>query len=157
MAEADPLWRVQQAARRASGPVSVPTQQRWYREELDRDLAANAGTLAERERAANRQRLSLSSVIAWFMLVILLAAAVLAGLLWRDGTFSEMVRSTVPAAAAPDGRWIHASRRSGAIAPAESAPEPDRSIPDLQPASARSGPKTVQDADAEPDDVDPTP
>lgn len=153
MAEADPLWRVQQAARRASGPVSVPTQQRWYREELDRDLSANAGTLEQRERAANRKRITLSSVIAWLMLVILIAAALLAGLLWRDGTLGQLARSTLPSPAAPDGSWIKASAPAGMAdpeTPSVDAPADGAGSGDRQPALAKSRPKTVQDADSDP-------
>jgi cytoskeletal protein RodZ len=155
MAEADPLWRVQQAARRASGPVAVPEQQRWYREQLDRDLAMNAGVLEERERAARAPRFTLAKLIAWLMLVIILAAALLTGMLWRDGSLGQLVQSAIPTEKLPDKDWIKAAGSSTLVEDANDQHSRDSSdSASVLPSPVR--PKSVQDADADEDaDTDP--
>jgi hypothetical protein len=111
MAEADPLRRVQSAARRAAGPVSVETQKRWYRDDLHQDLGLDVKGQAQRARkVARKPWLSGAKLLCLFLLAAVLSVGVFAVHLAREGRLDALIGATEPPR--PDSKWMGGVKES---------------------------------------------
>jgi hypothetical protein len=118
MAEADPIRRIKDAARRAAEPPSVDTQRRWYLETLEQDLAPSAEALNRHMKIAQRGRRL--GILGWTVIILLITSITVAGLfvrqMWLDGALEHLMDSPF-AAKTEDGRWMVG--KQGAAGPAE--------------------------------------
>jgi hypothetical protein len=113
MAEADPIRRIKSAAQRSAGLTSVDTQQRWYRESLERDLAPNAETLRRRKKTSQRgRRLGL---LGWTVILLFITSVTVAGLfirqMWQNGALTHLLDRPL-AHKVEDGGWMVGKERA---------------------------------------------
>jgi hypothetical protein len=146
MGEANPLKRVKSAARRASGPVSVETQKRWYRDELHQELGLDAEGKARRAGAVPRQKwFSTTRVLSFFLIAILTSAVAFAVHLARDGRLKDLFAG--PSTPRPDISWMGGMKeRAAAVGDAINATASEVSSPqnffETEPASVAGPEKT---------------
>jgi hypothetical protein len=153
MAEADPIRRIKAAAQRAAGETSVDTQQRWYRETLEQDLAPSADALDRRRKSARRgRRLGL---LGWTVILLFIASVTVAGLfvhqMWQNGALLHLMDSPFKHKA-DDSGWMAGKERAwpqaGETSPdAASVTEPPLSL--VEPISTpapQSAPSASDDA-----------
>jgi hypothetical protein len=106
MAEADPLQRIKFAAERSQGPISVETQRQRHFAALDLELGLDAETKRRREKANRPSRLpSLTRVIGYLMLFMLLLVVAMTIRLWYDGTLTRFIVANMPKAPTETG-WM---------------------------------------------------
>lgn len=129
MAEPDPLKRLRAAARRASGPVAIETQQRWYMNELEETIGRDpSGSGGWRPQGPSRA--------GWAgpLLLIVLAAAMtfaatLAILLWRDGTLARYFGSTSFMPNQKARQWVLGDQETGRPSPVPTGKAPKSDAP----------------------------
>jgi hypothetical protein len=153
MAEADPLRRIQAAARRSAGPVPVETQRKWHYDELDRDIGRDTSPRPDFVDVPDNL---LARPLAIFIMALLTFAITLAVLLWHDGAFDRFLPAKGAAPISP-GKWILSGAKeavSGAVPEgttnASDAP-PNEIEPLLHPAPVKAAvePEPSDDALAE--------
>jgi hypothetical protein len=105
MSEADPLKRVQSAARRAAGSVSVETQKRWYRDDLHQDLGLDAQGKARGTSLNGRRKWLTGARLLSFLLLTAVASVIIFAVhLSRDGRLEQLLMG--PKAPRPDISWM---------------------------------------------------
>jgi hypothetical protein len=140
MAEADPLRRIQAAARRSAGPVPVETQRKWHYDELDRDIGRDTSPRPDFVDVPDNL---LTRPLAIIFMALLTFAITLAVLLWHDGAFDRFLPARGVAPASP-GKWILSGAKDvvsgavpGAAVNASDAP-PNEIEPLLHPAPVKA-------------------
>jgi hypothetical protein len=126
MAEADPLKRVQSAARRAAGPVSVETQRRWYQNDLLHDLGLDPDAKAHKSGRPRQVRFSGARVLTFILLALLACFAVFTAHLAREGRLDFLLYG--PESPRPDLSWMGAAKEQ-AVAIGDAASDAVRETP----------------------------
>ncbi len=160
MAEADPIRRIKSAAQRSAGPTSVDTQQRWYRESLERDLAPNAETLHRRKKTSQRgRRLGL---LGWTVILLFITSVTVAGLfirqMWQNGALTHLMDSPL-AHKTEDGGWMVGKERAwpqaGGTLP-DAAPTTEAPPSLVEPISAPAPAPSASDDPTQAENADPS-
>jgi hypothetical protein len=164
MAEADPLKRVQSAARRASGPVNVETQRRWYQNDLHHDLGLDPDGKTQKQRPRPRSNWFSGAKFLTFLLLAALAGLIAFTVhLAREGKFDFLFAGEP--FERPDLSWMGAAKdRAAAMGDAvteavKDAPAPPNFFEPDPPAKAqaRTTPAPSEDeAEAEPSEPEET-
>jgi hypothetical protein len=167
MAEADPLKRVQSAARRASGPVSVDTQRRWYQNDLHHDLGLDSDGKAKSQKLrVPDQGITRAKLLTFLLLAAFAGMIIFTVHLAREGAFDALFEGEP--FERPDLSWMGAAKdRAAAVGEAvteavgETPAPPNFFEPDLpekgqSAASTTSGEERSDPEPSEIHDTEPT-
>lgn len=129
MAESDPVKRLRAAARRATEAATVETQHRWYMDELEQMIGRDPSGSGGGHRESPARGVRLGPVLLIVLVSVVMFAATLTVLLWRDGTLSRYFGPDPLVRTSKVRHWILADQETGRPSPVPTGKAPKSDAP----------------------------